>query len=151
MTVQSTASFTDVAKLFTPFSIPALPVDHIVALQRRNVEAVTAATQIAAESWLTIYRRQVEILTQTVTEGANGLRHLWSPGAPDEKFAQHADAVKTSFEKGVTNLREASDIFTKANAEAGDLLAKRVTESLTELKNAVTAAKPITKPVSPAA
>jgi phasin family protein len=151
MRTQSTAQPIDFGNLFTSFPIQVLPVDHIVSVQRRNVEAVAAATRIAAESWLTIYRRQVEILTQTATEGANGLRHLWSPGAPDEKFAQHADAVKTSFEKGVSNLREASGILTKANAEVGDLVAKRVTESLTEMKDAVAKAKTATKPSSPAA
>jgi phasin family protein len=151
MTAQSTAQPIDFFNLFTSFPIQVLPVDHIVSVQRRNVEAVTVATQIAAESWMTVYRRQVEILTQTVTERAAGFQHFWAPGARDEKFAQHADAVKTSFEKGVANLREASGILAKANAEVGDLLAKRVTESLTEMKDAVAKAKTATKPSSPAA
>jgi phasin family protein len=141
MPAQSTAQPADFAKVFTQFVASGFPADHLASAQRRNFEAVAAATQVAAESWLTVYRRQVEILTEAAVEGTNGLQHLWSPGTPDEKLAEHADALKATFEKGLTNLREVSQILAKANAEATDVLAKRVTESLVEMKGVV--AKPL--------
>jgi len=140
----SPATPTDFTKLFPPFLTSAFPTDRVASAQRRNFEAVAAATQVAAESWLTIYRRQVEIVTQAAVEGAHEIQDLWSPGAADEKLAHQADAVKANFEKGIANLREVSDILAKANAEATDMLAKRVTESLTELKGAVEKKPPVT-------
>jgi phasin family protein len=134
MSAKSTAQPTDFTKVFTQFATSGFPADHVASAQRRNFEAVLAATQVTAESWLTVFRRQVEIFTQAAVEATNGLQHLWSPAAPDEKLAQHADVLKVTFEKGLTNLREVSQILTKANAEAADVLAKRVTESLTEMK-----------------
>jgi phasin family protein len=145
MSAISTAQPTDFTKVFTQFATSGFPADHVASAQRRNFEAVVVATQVTAESWLTVFRRQVEIFTQAAVEGTNGLQHLWSPAAPDEKLAQHADVLKVTFEKGLTNLREVSQILTKANAEATDVLAKRVTESLAELKGIVAKAPPAAK------
>jgi phasin family protein len=145
MPAQSTVQPTDFTKVFTQFAASGFPVDHVASAQRRNFEAVAAATQIAAESLLAAYMRQVEIFTQAAVEGTNGLQQLWSPAAPEEKLAQHADALKATIEKGLTNLREVSQILTKANAEATDLLAKRVTESLTEMKGIVAKVPPAAK------
>jgi phasin family protein len=145
MPAQSTAQPTDFTKVFTQFVASGFPADQVTSAQRRNLEAVVVATQVTAESWLTVYRRQVEIFTEAAVEGTNGLQHLWSPGAPEEKIAQHADALKVTFEKGFTNLREVSQILTKANAEATDVLSKRVTESLTEMKGIVAKTQPASK------
>jgi phasin family protein len=145
MPAQSAAQLTDLTKVLTQFAASGFPTDHVASVQRRNFEAVAAATQVTAESWLTVYRRQVEIFTEAAVEGTNGLQHFWSPAAPDEKLAQHADVLKVTFEKGLTNLREVSQILTKANAEATDLLAKRVTESLAELKGIVAKTQPAAK------
>jgi phasin family protein len=79
----------------------------------------------------------MDVLTQSATEGSTGLKELLSPGAPQEKLAQHADFFKSSFEKGLSNLREVSDILVKSNSEATDLLAKSVGESLAEFKAAL--------------
>jgi phasin family protein len=145
MPAQTTAQPTDFTKVFTQFATSGFPTDHVVLAQRRNFEAVVAATQVTAESWLTVYRRQVEIFTQAAVEGTNELQHLLSPGAPEEKLAQHADVLKVTFEKGLTNLREVSQILTKANTEATDVLSKRVTESLTEMKGIVAKTQPTAK------
>jgi phasin family protein len=145
MPAQSTAQPTDFTKVFTQFATSGFPADHVALAQRRNFEAVVVATQVTAESWLTVYRRQVEIFTQAAVEGTNELQHLLSPGAPEEKIAQHADVLKVTFEKGLTNLREVSQILTKANAEATDVLSKRVTESLAEMKGIVAKTPPAAK------
>jgi len=73
-------------------------------------------------------------------DSANGVQQLVSAGAPKEKIALQADLAKAGFEKGLTNLREVSDILVKTNADAGDLLAKSVGESLTEVKTAFASA-----------
>ena len=62
---------------------------------------------------------------------------LWSAASPEEKATKQADLVKKSYEGAVANLREALDILAKSNAQAADLINKRVGESLDELKVAV--------------
>jgi phasin family protein len=136
MPAQKTSHTSDFSNIFTSFPVSGFPADHFVAAHRRNFEAVTAAAQVTVDSLQAVFRRQVEIFTQMASEGPDGLRSLWAPAAPEEKLAQQADFVKSTFEKGITNFRELSDMLVKSNAEATDLLTKRVTEGFAELKDA---------------
>jgi phasin family protein len=131
----------DFSKLFTSFPLSDFPVDQLASAQRRNFETATAVAQLAVDSWQTVFRRQIDVFTQSATEGSTGLKELMSPGAPQEKLAQHADFFKSSFEKGLSNFREFSDILVKSSTEATDLLAKSVNESLAEFKGSLTKAE----------
>jgi phasin family protein len=131
--IQKSKDTNGFSQIFPQFSMPGIPVDQLASVSRRNIEALTTVAQVAADSFQAVLRRQVEIFTQSAAEGSSGLQHLWSPGAPEEKLAQHADFVKSSFEKGLANFREVSEILVKSSAEASDVLAKRVTESLAEM------------------
>ena len=138
MQAKNAALSSDFTKLFEQFAIPGFPIDSLVSAHRRNFEAVAAATQVAAESWQTVFRRQFEIFSQIAADGSSGLHNFWSlGGAPGETIAQNADVAKVTFEKCVTNFREVSDILAKANVEASDVLAKRVAEGLTEWQGTV--------------
>jgi phasin family protein len=128
---------TDFTKIFSEFRIPGFDTEALMAAQRRNIEAVTTANQLAIEGIQAIMRRQTEILRQMVEESSSSLRELVSTGAPEKKIAQQTDIVKASFEKTLANLRELTEMIAKSNTEAADILAKRVGESLTELKTAL--------------
>ena len=128
---------TDFSKIFTTFPLSGFPVDQLTFAQRRNFETATAVAQLAVDSWQAVFRRQIDVITQSAAEGSTGLQELLSPGAPHEKLAQHADFLKSSFEKGLSNVREVSDILVKSSGEATNLLAKSVSESLAEFKGAL--------------
>jgi phasin family protein len=106
----------------------------------RNFEAITQVTQLATESLNAVLRRQIEIVNSLAHDSTGSVRQLASTAAPEERMVLQADLAKAGFDKGLTNLREMSEILVKANAEAGDVLAKRVGETLTELKTAFAAA-----------
>src|SRR5579859_1418744 len=132
-----TTSPGDLSKILTSFPFAGFPLDQLAVTQRRNVETATAVVQLTVDSWQTVFRRQLDIFTQSATEGSTGLKELLSPGAPQEKLAQQADFFKSSFEKGLSNFREVSDIFVKSSSEASDLLAKSVSESLAGFKGSL--------------
>jgi len=127
----------DVSKIFTSFPFAGFPLDHLAVTQRRNVETAAAVVQLTVDSWQTVFRRQLDMFTQSATEGSTDLQELLSPGGAQEKLAQHADFFKSSFQKGISNFREVSDILVKSGSEATDLLAKSVGESLAELKGSL--------------
>jgi phasin family protein len=127
----------DFTKIFSEFRIPGFDVETLVAAQRRNLEAVQAANQLAIEGVQAVVRRQTEILRQMVEESSTGMRDLMASGAPEQKIAQQTDLVKTVFEKAIANLRELTEMVAKSNTEAADVLTKRIGESLTELKSAL--------------
>ena len=124
----------DVGKAFAGFTFPGLDVESIVAAQRKNLEALTQANQLAVEGVQAVARRQVEIARQAVDEASSLVREWTQPGAPEERMAKNAEYAKQAFEKSVANARELAELVTKANSEAFAVIQKRVAEGFEELR-----------------
>jgi len=124
----------DVSKMMSEFKLPGVDVDAIMASQRRNIEAVTAANQLAIEGMQAVVRRQAEILRQTMEEAGNMLTEMMGAGSPEDKVAKQAELVKVAFEKALANMKELAEMVAKSNSEAANIISKRVGESLEELK-----------------
>ncbi len=120
--------FTPVNGMF-PFDMGALMETH-----RKNIEAFTEAQQIAMQNMQSIAQFQSEMMTQIVTDNTTLARQILTEGTPEEKVSRQADMVKKSYERSVTNLTELSEMVAKSNREAGEVITKRVTSSLTEFK-----------------
>jgi phasin family protein len=131
----------DLTKLLGDFKVPGIDFEAIVASQRKNIEAVTTANQLAVEGLQAVLRRQAEIIRQSIEEASSLVGDFTSVGAPEEKAAKQAELVKSTFEKALANVKELSELVAKSNAEAADILAKRVSESLDEVKSAIAKAK----------
>jgi phasin family protein len=129
-------SFAEYGKLFGNGKLPGFDVDMLIAAQRKNVEALTAANQVAFEGVQTIAKRQIEIARKAIDELSVVAKELTVAGTPEDKFARQAALAKESFEAAVANLRELTGIAQKANSQAVDLLSKRVVENLDEVKSA---------------
>ena len=127
----------DFTKMFSEFKIPGMDMQSLVATQRRNIEAVQTANQLAIEGVQAVVRRQSEIMRQMVEESSTVLREMMTSGAPEQKIAQQTELVKSAFEKALGNLRELTEMVAKSNTEAADVLTKRIGESLTELKSSL--------------
>ncbi|HEY0834929.1 MAG TPA: phasin family protein [Azospirillum sp.] len=133
----------DVTKMLGEFKMPGLDMDAIMATQRKNIEAVTAANQLAVEGLQAVMRRQAEILRQSLEEAGNMMSGMMTAGSPEDKAAKQAEVVKAAFEKTLANMKELAEMVAKSNTEAADVLSKRVSESLEEVKTAL--AKPTRK------
>ncbi|CAK0753927.1 Phasin [Azospirillaceae bacterium] len=131
----------DVSKMLAEFKLPGVDVDAIMSSQRRNIEAVTAANQLAIEGMQAVVRRQAEILRQTMEETGAMLTEMMTAGAPEEKVAKQAELVKSAFEKALANMKELAEMVAKSNTEAANVISRRVSESLEELKGAIAKAK----------
>lgn len=124
----------DVTKIFADFRFRPLDVEAVWAAQRRNLEALSQANQLAVESVQAVARRQIE-LTRETFEGFSALmRDLAAPASTEDRIAKNTDYVKHMLEKGVTHSREIASIATKAGAEAAEVLQKRATEGLDEMR-----------------
>src|SRR5690606_5818899 len=56
----------DFSKVLSDVQVPGVDIDAILASQRKNIEAVTAANQLAIEGMQAVLRRQAEILRQSL-------------------------------------------------------------------------------------
>ncbi|GHD53998.1 phasin [Thalassobaculum fulvum] len=131
----------DVQKMMGEFRIPNVDVEAVVAAQKKNIEALTSANQLAVEGMQAVAKRQAEILRQTAEELQKNMQSLMENGAPDAKVAKSTELTKTAFEKAIANMKELSEMVSKSNAEAFDVINKRVAESLDEIRDLTKATK----------
>ena len=125
----------DFTKVMADFRLPTVDVEAVVAAQRKNIEALTQANQLAVEGVQAVARRQVEIARQAVEEYTALVRELSTPVAPEDRLAKQVDVVKGAVEKGLANARELTELATKANTEAFNVINKRFTEGLDEVRD----------------
>ena len=120
---------------FNQFKIPTFDVDALMAAQSRNIEAFTAATTVVTDGYKELAARQAEIVRGAVDECVSTVRELMTVKDPKDGAAKQAAFAKSAFENSVTQTRELADLATKANTEAFDVLNKRVSEGLYEMKS----------------
>jgi len=128
---------TDVTKLMAEFKLPGVDMETVLATQRKNIEALTKANQLAIEGLQTVARRQAEILRAGFEEASALARELFQNQSPEDRVAKQTDAAKAALEKAFGNARELAEIVGKAQQEAFEVINKRVTEGLDEVRDLV--------------
>ena len=126
----------DAASFTQAFKLPGFDVNTVLDIQRRNVEALTAANQTIAQGLQTVVQRQGEIARQSVKQFQDLLSVKPSSASVTETLVKRIDLTKTSYEKNVADARELGDIVAKVGSEAADILSRRVVASLDEVKAA---------------
>lgn len=126
---------TDFSKAFAGFTLPGFDVEAVLASQRKNIEALTQANQLAVEGVQAVARRQAEIAREAIDEASTVLREIVQPTAPEERIAKQAELLKQTFERSLANTRELALLLAKANTEAFDVVAKRVAQGFEEIRD----------------
>jgi phasin family protein len=133
----------DLTEMFARMKIPFMPdMEALFAAQRRNIEALTAANRAAMEGAQAVARRNLEIMQQTMADLSESVRAMASPDEPGARVAKQAELVKTAYEHAAANMKELGEMIQHANAEAMEVLHKRFTEAVEEVKTLARAAKP---------
>lgn len=122
------------AKMTGNYRLPGLDPEAMMEAQRRNVEALTNANTAILEGVRALAQRQAEILQETLTEATAALGFFGKSGTPSENAAQQAEVAKTAFDKGVSNVRELSDMATQSGQRTAEVLNTRIAEGLDEIK-----------------
>jgi phasin family protein len=128
----------DFSKTFANGKTPVVDFDAVVALQRKNIEALTSANQVAFEGVKAFAQRQAEIAREAVEEFSKVAKEFTSAGSPEEKLAKQAEVAKAGFEHALSNVRELTDMVQKANVQAIDVISKRVAANFDDVKAAIT-------------
>ena len=126
----------DFTKAFSDMRTPGVDMTALVAMQRKNIEALTEANQLALEGAQAVLRHQLELTRRTMEQFGEMMTGMLQPnGSMEDRLAKQAEYSKTALEKGMSNARELADLVTKANSDAFNVLTRRVTETLEELKD----------------
>ncbi len=125
----------DVTKMMADFRFRPFDVEALMASQRRNIEALSQANQLAVEGMQAVAKRQIEVARQAVEDMSALLRELAQPASPEDRIAKNTEFAKQMLEKSVNHGREITLLATKAGTEAADVLRKRATEGLDEFRD----------------
>lgn len=139
----------DPAKVARDFRLPRFDLESLIAIQRKNFEALTAANQRAVDGFQAIVRRQSEILREGMEETVAALKETMSAESPEAGAKSQAELARNAFERAVVNARELAELVAKSNSEALEILNRRIAESLEEFKTL--GAKPAPSRPTPAA
>lgn len=118
-----------------PYELP-FDMNAVLEAQRKNIQALNEAQQLALEGYQAIAQRQSEIISQIVEDNSAIAREVLNEETPERKVAKQTDLVKKVYERSVTNFRELSDMLAKSNQQAADIINKRVSANLAEIKAA---------------
>lgn len=133
-TTHSENAFFDISKAFGEFRFLNFDADAIAAAQRKNVEAMIQANQIAVDGIRAVAERQAELLRQTLGQASSMLSYWTQPDAPVEKLAKNADATKHAFETTLANVRELNSLSAKAGEDVFNVFARRVSQAFDEVR-----------------
>jgi phasin family protein len=126
---------TDFTKAFGDMRAPMVDVETLVAMQRKNLEALTEVNQVAIEGVQAVIRHQMEMTRRTMEEFSQMFSSLFQPnGSMEERLAKQAEFSKAALESGISNARELGDLLAKANTETLNVLTRRISETLEELR-----------------
>ena len=127
--------YADVMKAFSNVNVPNFDYNSVFSAQRRNIEAVTEANQLMAESLQAISRRQAEIARSSVDQVLKASKDMVAKGSPELNTGKQADLAKSLFENSLNNMREVTEMLTKSVIEASDVINRRAAESMEEISN----------------
>lgn len=82
-----------------------------------------------------IQKRSLEIASEIAQEQAKNAKDAMGEGSPEQKIASSAQSAQKLYEKSVSNLREIADLAQSVNGEVADILNKRISASLSEIKS----------------
>jgi phasin family protein len=131
-----TRMVTDFSKFWTNGKASTLDANWLLTFQRKNIEALTAANQRAFEGVQAIAKRQVEIARAAAEELTKATKEFTTAGSTEDKLAKQADVAKESFETAVAQLEELAGLAQKSQAEAFEVIRKRVVANFDDVRAA---------------
>lgn len=127
----------ELTKSLSGFNGFPFDMNSLMETQRRNFQAFTEAQQRAIAGLQAVTQRQGELISEMVEDNSTIAQQILGEGSPEQKVAKQADLMKKVYEKNISNLKEIGDILNKSNQQAGEIINKRVSASLTEIKSAI--------------
>ncbi|MCR9257565.1 MAG: phasin family protein [Alphaproteobacteria bacterium] len=127
----------DFTKIMADYKMPGVDMDSIMATQQKNVDALTNANQAAVDGAQALAQRQMEMFHQAFEQVQELAKAMSGQTTPQDFAAKQTELMKSAIEKAISNSRELAELATKSQYEAADIMNKRYTELLDEMKSAI--------------
>jgi hypothetical protein len=116
------------------FPAPKFDADLFVAMQKRNVDAFTGASQIVADGLRTLAQRQAEIAQASFKQFMADSQAFMTAKPTEVKPGDVAAKVKSSYEAAVANAQELGNLVVKVQTDAMNVLNNAAVASFDDMK-----------------
>jgi phasin family protein len=131
----------DFTKYLSQMRMPGVDAEALMAAQKKNMDALVEANKAAAAGYQDLFKRQMAIFEETMTEAQQSMKAFEAVKVDPEKAKAQADLAKAAFEKALANMQALAESAQKANAEAYEIVSARIKESLAELRDMASKAR----------
>ena len=130
-----TNNYGDLWKSWGEFKAPGFDVNKLMTVQRRNMEAFTAANQALTQGAQQIARKSADYLRENVEQALNASREIFTTATPDTNAARQAELGRELVSNGLNQWREVSELASRTQFEAFDILNRRMAQTVEEARN----------------
>jgi len=128
-----TGPFVDVTKLMEQFKLPGIDIPAIVEARRKDIEALAEANRIAFEGMQALAQKQAEILQKSMQEAQAAMQGM-TAGPSAASAGNQGELIQQAFQKALSNMRELAEMAGRSQAQAMEVVGKRVQENIEETK-----------------
>jgi phasin family protein len=123
----------DFTRHLASMKMPGVDAEAMVKAQQKNMDALVEANKAAAAGYQDLFKKQVAIFEETMAEAQKQMK-AFDAGKIEDRAKAQGELAKAAFEKALANMQALAESAQKANAEAYEIVAARIRESIAELK-----------------
>ncbi|MFA7429119.1 MAG: phasin family protein [Rhodospirillaceae bacterium] len=127
----------DFTKMMGDIKVPGVDMEGLMAAQKKNIDALTAANKVAFDSIQAVMKRQSELFRQAIEEATTAASSLTATAPLPEKMAKQTELTKEAFERAVANAKEVAEMLARSNTEVAQVVQTRFTEAMSEIKASI--------------
>jgi len=125
----------DFTKAMAGMKMPGFDPETVMAAQRKNMDALVEANKAAAAGYQELFKKQMEIFEQTMSEAQKQMKSLDVTGMDADKAKAQAELGRAAFERAMANMQALAEAAQKANANAFEVVSARVKDSIAEMRD----------------
>jgi phasin family protein len=125
----------NIEKLLERFKLPGIDLQALAQAQRKNIAALREANRKVLTGAMALTQRQTQILEQTMREVQATAKAVTAKRSAHTATAKPADLAKKAVGHALTNMRELAEMAANSQAQAYDVIGKRVQASIREFRD----------------
>ena len=119
----------DFSKLIEQVKLPGFDMASVIETQRKNIDALTAANQLAYDGMQALMQKQAEMFNERVKTIQAAVRK-GNTGNPVEALSQQGRFVQQTFQKIFDDMRELAEMAQRSQSETLAAISERAAQDV---------------------
>jgi phasin family protein len=111
---------------------PIMDSEGVVAMQRRNFEAMSNMGQSAISAMQALAHRNTEVIQQNASHMMESMREMMSCSHPEQNMAKQMQSAKHVVEQGLSHIKETAEMVAKSSLDMFDKMSHNISKNMSE-------------------